>query len=240
MDGTRRKFFQDATLFGAGLLGLSARLKGAPSNEKSQNMDQKSQRHAANASTRTPRPLVPVITPDLRDLSFEMDGPVKVFRLKAEPLKQKIAPFKTLDVWGYNGSSPGPTIQVTQGDRVRIIVENALPESTSMHWHGLEVPIEQDGVPWISQKPIPPGATYTYEFTVHQEGTFFYHAHRLFRTRGIENQTVVPGSRRQHLPVRRRSFRGIEQAVVPSRFLRRTDRLGECQAHRSRSLLGLR
>jgi manganese oxidase len=177
MDGTRRKFFQDATLFGAGLLGLSTRLKGAPSNEKSQNMDQKSQRHAANASTRTPRPHVPVITPDLRDLSFEMDGPVKVFRLKAEPLQQKIAPFKTLDVWGYNGSSPGPTIQVTQGDRVRIIFENALPESTSMHWHGLEVPIEQDGVPWISQKPIPPGGTYTYEFTVHQEGTFFYHAH---------------------------------------------------------------
>jgi FtsP/CotA-like multicopper oxidase with cupredoxin domain len=177
MDGTRRKFFQDATLFGAGLLGLSARLKGAPSNENSQNTDQKPHHRAANASLSTPRQHVPVITPDSRDLPFEMDGGVKVFHLKAEPLKQKIAPFKTLDVWGYNGSSPGPTIQVTQGDRVRIIFENALPESTSMHWHGLEVPIEQDGVPWISQKPIPPGATYTYEFIVHQEGTFFYHAH---------------------------------------------------------------
>ena len=177
MDGTRRKFFQDATIFGAGLLGLGTRLRGAPNNEKSQSPDQKPHHHAANASVTTPRPHVPVITPDLRDLPFEMDGSVKVFRLKAEPLKQKIAPFKTLDVWGYNGSSPGPTIQVTQGDRVRIIVENALPESTSMHWHGLEVPIEQDGVPWISQKPIPPGTTYTYEFTVHQEGTFFYHAH---------------------------------------------------------------
>jgi FtsP/CotA-like multicopper oxidase with cupredoxin domain len=110
-------------------------------------------------------------------MPFEMDGNVKVFRLRAEPLKQKIAPFKTLDVWGYNGSCPGPTIQVIQGDRVRIIFENRLPESTSLHWHGLEVPIEQDGVPYISQKPVPPDGTYTYEFTVHQEGTFFYHAH---------------------------------------------------------------
>ena len=120
---------------------------------------------------------MPMVTPDVPDLAFEMDGAVKVFRLKAEPMKQKIAPFKTIDAWGYNGSCPGPTIQVTQGDRVRVIFENALPESTSMHWHGLELPIEQDGVPWISQKPVPPGGSYTYEFTVHQEGTFFYHAH---------------------------------------------------------------
>ena len=97
-----------------------------------------------------------MVTPDVPDLPFELDAGVKVFHLKAEPLKRKIAPFKTLDVWGYNGSCPGPTIQVTRGDRVRIVFENALPESTSMHWHGLEVPIEQDGVPWISQKPIPP------------------------------------------------------------------------------------
>jgi FtsP/CotA-like multicopper oxidase with cupredoxin domain len=106
-----------------------------------------------------------------------MDGAVKVFRLRAEPLQQKIVPFKMLNVWGYNGSCPGPTIQVIQGDRVRVIFENALPESTSIHWHGLEVPIEQDGVPYISQKPVPPGSTFTYEFNVHQEGTFFYHAH---------------------------------------------------------------
>jgi FtsP/CotA-like multicopper oxidase with cupredoxin domain len=106
-----------------------------------------------------------------------MDGAVKVFQLKAAPMKLKIAPFKAIDVWGYNGCCPGPTIQVNQGDRVRVVFENALPESTSLHWHGLEVPIEQDGVPWISQKPVAPGATYTYEFTVHQEGTFFYHAH---------------------------------------------------------------
>jgi FtsP/CotA-like multicopper oxidase with cupredoxin domain len=92
-------------------------------------------------------------------------------------VKKKIAPFKTIDAWGYNGSCPGPTIQVQQGERVRVIFENHLPESTSMHWHGLELPIEQDGVPYISQKPVAPGEKYVYEFTVHQEGTFFYHAH---------------------------------------------------------------
>jgi FtsP/CotA-like multicopper oxidase with cupredoxin domain len=116
-------------------------------------------------------------SPDIPDLPFTLDGEKKVFRLVAEPIKRRIAPWKTLDVWGYNGSCPGPTIQVTQGDRVRIQVENRLPESTSMHWHGIEVPIDQDGVPWVSQRPIAPGETFTYEFTVHQEGTFFYHAH---------------------------------------------------------------
>ena len=60
---------------------------------------------------------------------------------------------------------------------MRVVFENHLPESTSLHWHGLEIPIEQDGVPYISQKPVAPGEKYLYEFTVHQEGTFFYHAH---------------------------------------------------------------
>jgi FtsP/CotA-like multicopper oxidase with cupredoxin domain len=171
MSGSRRSFFQDAMLFGAGLFGLNARLTNAEEPPGSQTQRR---RPAAKSS---PRAAVPMIAPDITDLPFQLDGATKVFRLKPMPMKLKIAPFKTIDVWGYNNSCPGPTIQVTQGDRVRIIVENALPESTSLHWHGLEVPIEQDGVPWISQNPIPPGGTYTYEFTVHQEGTFFYHAH---------------------------------------------------------------
>jgi manganese oxidase len=168
MSTSRRNFFQDAMLFGAGLFGLSARLNAtseqAPTNTR-------------RDKNPPPAPAVRMISPDIPDLPYELDGATKVFRLKPMPMKLKIAPFKTIDAWGYNSSCPGPTIQVTQGDRVRIIVENALPESTSLHWHGLEVPIEQDGVPFISQKPIAPGETYTYEFTVHQEGTFFYHAH---------------------------------------------------------------
>jgi FtsP/CotA-like multicopper oxidase with cupredoxin domain len=160
-------FFQGAAILGVGLFGMP------PIG----NADEK---HAVKHSSKEkipPKKPTPIITPDVPDLPFELDGAIKVFRLKAEPLKQKIAPIKTIDVWGYNGSCPGPTIQVTQGDRIRVIVENGLPESTSIHWHGLEVPIEQDGVPFISQKPIPPGGSFPYEFTVHQEGTFFYHAH---------------------------------------------------------------
>jgi manganese oxidase len=177
MNGTRRSFFQDAALFGAGLFGLSARAQAESQHETQQSGKRPSSAQASASSTKSSPPPIPMMTPDVPDLPFELDAGVKVFRLKAEPLKRKIVPFKTIDVWGYNGSCPGPTVQVRRGDRVRIVFENALPESTSMHWHGLELPIEQDGVPWISQKPVPPGGTYIYEFTVHQDGTFFYHAH---------------------------------------------------------------
>jgi hypothetical protein len=105
-----------------------------------------------------------------------VDG-VKEFHLIAEPVKQELIPGKVVDLWGYNGSAPGPTIQVNQGDRVRIIVDNHLPEPTAMHWHGFEVPVEMDGAPGVSQAPIPPGERFVYEFTLHQAGTFFYHSH---------------------------------------------------------------
>ncbi len=120
---------------------------------------------------------IPVETPDVPNLPFHMDGDVKEFHLIAEPVKRQIVPFKTMEVWGYNGSCPGPTIQAQQGDRLRIIFDNHLPESTTIHWHGLEVPIEMDGLPYITQKPVPPGGRFVYEFTVHQEGTYFYHSH---------------------------------------------------------------
>jgi len=174
MSGTRRKFFQDAAVFGAGLFGLSSQLHAQETSGA--RAPARHIRNAASANSPTPAS-PPMLTPDLPDLPHEMDGAVKVFRLSAEPVQRKIAPFKTIDAWGYNGTCPGPTIQIQQGDRVRVIFENKLPESTSIHWHGLEVPIEQDGIPYISQKPVAPGEKYTYEFTVHQEGTFFYHAH---------------------------------------------------------------
>ncbi len=122
-------------------------------------------------------PPIRVQTPDVNDLPFKLDNGVKVFHLVAEPVKQQIAPGRMLDLWGFNGSAPGPTIQITQGDRVRIIVENHLPEPTSMHWHGFEIPHAMDGGPGISQDPIPPGGRFVYEFTLHQAGTFFYHSH---------------------------------------------------------------
>ena len=119
----------------------------------------------------------PVVTTDVGDLLFEMDGDVKVFRLTAHVFKRQIAPNKTIDVWGFNGSAPGPTIQVTQGDKVRVIFKNELPEASSLHWHGFEDQIGYDGMPGISQEPVRPGQSFTYNFTIKQEGTYFYHSH---------------------------------------------------------------
>ena len=77
----------------------------------------------------------------------------------------------------FNGQVPGPRIRITQGDRVRFIVRNSLPEPTTVHWHGLIVPNAMDGPAGITQTPIAPGGTFTYEFTAAQAGTFFYHSH---------------------------------------------------------------
>jgi hypothetical protein len=118
-----------------------------------------------------------VETPDVPQLPWRVADGAKEFHLIAEPVKQELVPGKIVNLWGYNGSAPGPTIQVNQGDRVRIIVDNHLPEPTSMHWHGFEIPIDMDGAPGSSQDPIPPGGRFVYEFTLHQEGTFFYHSH---------------------------------------------------------------
>ncbi|MDQ2980386.1 MAG: copper oxidase [Acidobacteriota bacterium] len=121
--------------------------------------------------------IVPFETPDVARLPWTMEGGAKVFHIVAEPVRTEFLPGRAVDGWGFNGSIPGPTVEVNQGDRVRFVVENRLPEVFSMHWHGLEVPIGMDGVPGISQDPIPPGGKFIYEFTLHQHGTFFYHTH---------------------------------------------------------------
>src|ERR1700721_1866952 len=166
----RRNFIQRALGVGAGLFaarGLSAQEMQMPGGHSPLN------RHSRPVLASN----VPVTTTDVGDLPYTVDGATKVFHLIAEPVKQEVIPGKTLDLWGYNGSAPGPTIQVNEGDHVRIIVDNHLPEATSMHWHGFEVPVEMDGSPGSSQNPIPPGGRFVYEFTLHQEGTYFYHSH---------------------------------------------------------------
>jgi hypothetical protein len=161
----RRSFLQSTVAFGAGLAAVP-RLFGAESGSKMSSM-----------TGMKPGASIPVNTPDVRDLPFKMDGDVKVFNLVAEPVKHEILPGKVIDLWGYNGSAPGPTIQVNQGDRVRIVFDNHLPEPSSVHWHGFEIPEAMDGVPGIGQKPVAPGGRFVYEFTLHQEGTYFYHSH---------------------------------------------------------------
>lgn len=118
-----------------------------------------------------------VVTPNVGSLPWTLDGDVKVFHLVAEPVVREFAPGFFVNCWGYNGTTPGPTIEVVEGDTVRIYVTNKLNEPTTVHWHGIILPNGMDGVSGLNQKGIPPGETYKYEFTLKQNGTFMYHPH---------------------------------------------------------------
>ena len=113
---------------------------------------------------------IPVSLPDLPKLPFKLVNGVKEFHLIAEVVQTELMPGRPMTAWGFNGSIPGPTIEVNQGDRVRVIVENRLPEMTAMHWHGFEVPMEMDGSVGLGQDPIPPGGKFVYEWDLHQIG----------------------------------------------------------------------
>jgi FtsP/CotA-like multicopper oxidase with cupredoxin domain len=119
----------------------------------------------------------PVVTPNGTTLPWKMVNGAKEFRLIAQPVKREFAPGIVINCWGYNGQSPGPTLEAVEGDRVRIFVENRLPEPTSVHWHGVILPNGMDGVAGLNQPHIQPGETYVYEFTLRQHGTQMYHPH---------------------------------------------------------------
>jgi len=106
-----------------------------------------------------------------------IENGVKIFDLTAKKIRWETQPGQTVEAWAYNEQIPGPQIRVREGDRVRLILKNELSESTSIHFHGLEVPIDQDGVPFITQPPIKPGTSFTYEFTVPNAGSHMYHSH---------------------------------------------------------------
>jgi len=106
-------------------------------------------------------------------------APARRFVLTAGRAKaQLVGPgFPETDVWAYNGSVPGPVLRARQGETVEILLRNQLPEPTTVHWHGVRVPNSQDGVPGVTQKPVPPGGMHTYRFAVPDAGTFWYHPH---------------------------------------------------------------
>jgi FtsP/CotA-like multicopper oxidase with cupredoxin domain len=113
------------------------------------------------------QPLEPVV----------VDG-VKEFRLTTSVIKWQILPNVTVGAYAYNEQVPGPLIRVTEGDRVRMVVTNNLPDPTTVHWHGLQIPNDQDGAGSMTQRPIEPGETYTYSFTIPPfPGTYWYHTH---------------------------------------------------------------
>ncbi len=118
-----------------------------------------------------------VITLNGTTLPYRMDGGVKEFHLIAEPVKREFVDGFVVNAWGYNGMTPGPTIEAFEGDRVRLLVTNKLPEGTSIHWHGVILPNGMDGVSGMTQPKIAPGETFAYEFTLKQTGTLMYHPH---------------------------------------------------------------
>ena len=120
---------------------------------------------------------VPVRTLNGWTLPYKMKNGVKEFHLVAEEVEHEFAPGSKANCWGYNGTTPGPTIEAVEGDRVRIFVTNRLKEHTTIHWHGLLLPSGMDGVGGLTQKQIGPNETYAYEFTLKQHGTQMYHPH---------------------------------------------------------------
>lgn len=138
---------------------------------------------ASGAETQAPpapatgRPYHPVVTLNGWSLPWRMRNGVKEFHLVAEPVLREIAPGMQAKLWGYNGQSPGPTIEVVEGDKVRIYVTNRLPEATSVHWHGQRLPNGMDGISGLTQPAIASGKTFVYEFEAKRAGTFMYHPH---------------------------------------------------------------
>jgi FtsP/CotA-like multicopper oxidase with cupredoxin domain len=122
--------------------------------------------------------------------------------LVAEAARVRLVPtpYPETDVWSYNGTVPGPEIRARQGDRLRVVVTNRLDEETTVHWHGIRLANDMDGVPHLTQSPIKPGDSFAYEFDLHDAGTFWYHPHqRSFEQagRGLSGALIVD----EHEPI---------------------------------------
>ena len=134
----------------------------------------------------------------------EPTGVVHERRFVAEPTAGTLIEGTETDLWTYNGQSPGPEIRITLGDTIRIVLENRLPEPTSIHWHGIRVPHAMDGVPGLTQDGVAPGATFVYEFTPPDAGTFWYHSHQRGNeqlARGLYGALVVEDPAEPDYPV---------------------------------------
>ncbi|MDP1979546.1 multicopper oxidase family protein [Undibacterium sp.] len=172
---TRRDFFKLAGIAG-GALAASSVSKVAMA-ALPETVTQTSPDTMPPLQQKTGRPYNPVVTLNGWTLPWRMNNGVKEFHLVAEPVVREMAPGMKAHLWGYNGQSPGPTIEVVEGDRVRIFVTNRLPEHTSVHWHGQRLPNGMDGVSGLTQPSIQPGKTFVYEFVARRPGTFMYHPH---------------------------------------------------------------
>lgn len=171
----RRDFIQ----YGGATVGaaLVARVSRAEAQEAAAAVPGTQGSATPRARVAAPGGQVAVATPNGSTLPWRVVGGVKVGHLVAEAVDHEFAPGMKAECWGYNGGTPGPTIEAVEGDRLRIYVSNRLPEPTSLHWHGIILPNGMDGVAGLNQPAIPPGETFLYEFTVRYPGTFMYHPH---------------------------------------------------------------
>jgi len=158
---SRRHFLQGSAVALASVAAVSSRAEAAAIPEAPVN---------ASPAMQPPVPpqngqdYQPVVTLNGWTLPWRMNGDWKEFHLVAEPVERELSPGMTAKLWGYNGQTPGPTIEAVEGDKVRIFVTNKLPEHTTIHWHGLILPNGMDGVGGLTQPHIPPGKTFVYEF----------------------------------------------------------------------------
>ncbi|MGB6100619.1 MAG: copper oxidase, partial [Comamonas sp.] len=172
---SRRDFFKYAGMAGGAVAaGAVSRVALAALPEA---VSQTSAATMAPLQPGSGRPYHPVVTLNGWTLPWRMNRGVKEFHLVAEPVVREMAPGFKAHLWGYNGQSPGPTIEVVEGDRVRVFVTNRLPEHTAVHWHGQRLPNGMDGVTGLTQPAIAPGKTFVYEFVARRPGTFMYHPH---------------------------------------------------------------
>lgn len=164
------------------------------------------QEHSMDEMKRSPAPRGRVITPNGWSLPHRLVDGVKEFHLVAGEVQHEFGPGSRATCWGYNGSTPGPTIEAVEGDRVRILVTNRLREPTSVHWHGLILPAGMDGVGGLNQPHILPGDTFVYEFTLEQHGSHMYHPHADEMTQmafGMMGLFIIHPRGREELPVDR-------------------------------------
>jgi FtsP/CotA-like multicopper oxidase with cupredoxin domain len=171
----RRNFLSTGSLIGAGVAASAVSRVALAALPEPVLMDKADT--APPLLPPTGRPYNPVVTLNGWTLPWRMNNGVKEFHLVAEPVVREMAPGFKAHLWGYNGQSPGPTIEVVEGDRLRIFVTNKLGELHSVHWHGQRLPNGMDGVTGLTQPGIPPGKTFVYEFVARRPGTFMYHPH---------------------------------------------------------------
>ena len=185
---SRRSFLRTASLTAVGGAALAACRKAGTTPAVA----------AVAQAAATPAPLTPLQMADQMDAMHEkgikafpaksegkgntllaprVEGGVKVFDLTASVVQWEVEPGRRVEAWTYNGIVPAPQIRVREGDHVRINLKNNLPESTAVHFHGLELPNAMDGVPFITQPPVKPGQSFTYEFKVPNAGSHMYHSH---------------------------------------------------------------